>query len=313
MKMTVFLMLAACLQVSAKGYAQKISLSVREVPLEKVFKEIQRQSGYSFWYKTRQIDQAAKVTLDLKNASLEEALVKCFEHLPFDYFIVEQTVVIRPRIETQTDVAPLLVIKGQVKTAAGKPLSGVSVTLKSARKGTTTDDNGDFSISVHNGDILVFSYVGYDTREVKIGEQSSLEVTMAESNTTLNEIAVIGYGRASRKNLTSAITTVKPEDLNAGAITDIGQLLQGKVAGLNITANGDPNQTAAVILRGASTINSSQTPFYVIDGVPGADISMIAPADIASIDVLKDAAATAIYGNRGHNPEGQSRRYTDRL
>jgi len=174
MKMTVFLMLAACLQVSAKGYSQNISLSVREVPLEKVFKEIQRQSGYSFWYKTRQIDQAAKVTLDLKNATLEEALGKCFEHLPFDYFIVEQTVVIRPRIETQTDVAPLLVIKGKVKTAAGKPLSGVSVTLKSAKKGTTTDDNGDFSISVHNGDILVFSYVGYDTREVKIGEQSNL-------------------------------------------------------------------------------------------------------------------------------------------
>jgi TonB-dependent starch-binding outer membrane protein SusC len=301
MKMTVFLMLAACLQVSAKGYAQKISLSVREVPLEKVFKEIQRQSGYSFWYKTRQIDQATKVTLDLTNASLEEALVKCFEHLPFDYFIVEQTVVIRPRIETQTDVAPLLVIKGQVKTAAGKPLSGVSVTLKSAKKGTTTDDNGDFSISVHNGDILVFSYVGYDTREVKIGEQSTLEVTMAESNTTLNEIAVIGYGRTSRKNLTSAITTVKPEDLNAGAITDVGQLLQGKVAGLNITANGDPNQPAAVILRGASTINLAQTPFYVIDGVPGADISLIAPADIVSIDVLKDAAATAIYGNRASN------------
>jgi len=301
MKMTVFLMLAACLQVSAKGYSQNISLSVREVPLEKVFKEIQRQSGYSFWYKTRQIDQAAKVTLDLKNATLEEALGKCFEHLPFDYFIVEQTVVIRPRLETQADVAPLLMIKGKVTTAAGKPLSGVSVTLRSAKKGTTTDENGDFSISVHNGDILVFSYVGYDTREVKIGEQTSLEITLAESNTTLNEIAVIGYGRASHKSLTSAITTLKPEDLNAGAITDVGQLLQGKVAGLNITASGDPNQTAAVVLRGASTINSSQSPFYVIDGIPGADISFIAPADIVSIDVLKDAAATAIYGNRASN------------
>jgi iron complex outermembrane receptor protein len=301
MKMTVFLVLAACLQVSARGYSQKISLSVREVPLEKVFKEIQRQSGYSFWYKTRQLDQAAKVTLDLKNATLEEALRQCFEHQPFDYFIVEQNVVIRPRLMIEADIAPLLQIKGKVMTTGGKPLGGVSVTLKSAKKGTTTDENGEFSISVHRGDVLVFSYVGYDTREVTIGDESSLEIALTESNTQLNEIAVIGYGKASHKSLTSAITTLKPEDLNAGAITDVGQLLQGKVAGLNITANGDPNQTAAIILRGASTINSSQSPFYVIDGIPGADISLIAPADIVSIDVLKDAAATAIYGNRASN------------
>ena len=301
MKMTVFLLLAACLQVSAKGYSQKISLSVREASLGQVFKEIQRQSGYSFWYKTRQLDQAAKVTLDLKNASLEETLRQCFKDQPFDYFIVEQNVVIRPRLVIVEDIAPLVQIKGKVTTTGGKPLSGVSITLKSNKKGTTTDENGDFSITVHRGDILVISYVGYDTREVTIGDQASLEIALTESNTQLNEIAVIGYGRVSHKNLTSAITTLKPEDLNAGAITDVGQLLQGKVAGLNITANGDPNQTAAVILRGASTINSSQSPFYVIDGIPGADISLIAPADIVSIDVLKDAAATAIYGNRASN------------
>ncbi len=98
--------------------------------------------------------------------------------------------------------------------------------------------------------------------------------------------------------MSSSVTTVKPEDLNRGAISDVGQLLQGKVAGLNITASGDPNRPAAVILRGASTVNSPGAPFYVIDGVPGADIAVVAPDDIASIDVLKDAAATAIYGNR---------------
>ncbi len=302
MRMTAFLLLAACLQVSANGYSQKISLSVREASLEKVFKEIQRQSGFSFWYRTRQLNGAAKVTLDLKNASLEEALVKCFANQPFDYFIVEQTVVIRPREPAQPDVPiPLVVIKGKVTTAAGKALSGVSVTVKATRKGTATDENGEFSIAVRREDILVFSYVGYETRDVKVGDQTTIEISLAEGSTSLNEIAVIGYGRTSRKSLTSSITTVKPEDLNAGAITDVGQLLQGKVPGLNITASGDPNQPAAIVLRGASTINSSQSPFYVIDGIPGADISLIAPADIASIDVLKDAAATAIYGNRASN------------
>ena len=300
--MTAFLLLAACLQVSAKGYSQKISLSVREASLEKVFKEIQRQSGYSFWYKTRQLNGAAKVTLDLKNASLEEALVKCFANQPFDYFIVEQTVVIRPREPAPPATPiPLVIIKGKVTTAAGKPLSGVSVTVKATRKGTATDENGEFSISVRREDVLVFSSIGYDTREVKVGDQTTMEIGLTEVSTSLNEIAVIGYGRVSRKSLASSITTVKPEDLNAGAITDVGQLLQGKVPGLNITASGDPNQPAAIVLRGASTINMSQSPFYVIDGIPGADISLIAPADIASIDVLKDAAATAIYGNRASN------------
>ena len=302
MKITAFFILAACLHVSAHGYAQKkITLSVHEVPLEKVFKEIQKQSGYSFWYKTQQLDKATRITLNLKDATLQEVLAKCFENQPYDYVIVEQTVVIRPREPASDDANPLAVIKGKVTTAAGKPLSGVSVSVKATKKGTTTDDNGDFTIAVRREDVLVFSYVGYETKEVRVSDQSGITVSLVESNAALNEIAVIGYGKTSHKNLTSSITTVKPEELNAGAITDVGQLLQGKVAGLNITANGDPNQPSAVILRGASTINSSQTPFYVIDGVAGADISIIAPADIASIDVLKDAAATAIYGNRASN------------
>jgi len=117
----------------------------------------------------------------------------------------------------------------------------------------------------------------------------------------MTDVVVVGYGKASRKSLTSAITTIKPDELNRGAIADVGQLLQGKVPGLNITTSGDPNKPAAVILRGTSTINSPGGPFYVIDGVPGTDIALIAPADIASMDILKDAAATAIYGNRASN------------
>jgi len=299
MKMTAFLLLVACMQVTANGFSQKINLSIREGSLEKVFKEIQRQSGYSFWYKTHQLDKAPKVTLELKDAGLEEALKKCFESQPFEYVIVEKTVVIRPRDPVApVDAAPRAIIKGKVTTAAGKPLNGVSVTIKATKKGTVTNEAGEFTLSVTKEDVLVFSYVGFDSKEVKVGDQTFFEISLAESNMALSEIAVVGYGRQSRKNLSSAVTTVKPEDLNKGAITDVGQLLQGKVPGLNITANGDPNAPAAVVLRGASTLNSSQTPFYVIDGVPGANISLIAPDDIASIDVLKDAAATAIYGNR---------------
>ncbi|MEP6750451.1 MAG: TonB-dependent receptor [Bacteroidota bacterium] len=189
-------------------------------------------------------------------------------------------------------------IKGIVVNAKGLPAAGVTVTIKGTKKSKAADANGSFIINAKEGDVLVFTGVSFETREMTITTDNVYNVTLAEVSATLGDVVVVGYGRSSRKTLTSSITTVRPEDLNKGAISDVGQLLQGKVPGLNITASGDPNRSAAVVLRGASTINSPGGPFYVIDGVPGADISLIAPDDIASIDVLKDAAATAIYGNR---------------
>ncbi len=189
-------------------------------------------------------------------------------------------------------------VKGTVKDAQGRPLPGVTVQIKGANKSTSTSINGKFSIDAAKGSILQFRFIGYQSTEITVSDGNPINVTLTENQKTLNDVVVIGYGTSSKKTLSSAITTVKPEDLNKGAIADIGQLLQGKVAGLNITASGDPNQPAAVILRGASTVNSPGAPFYVIDGIPGADITAVAPADIQSIDVLKDAAATAIYGNR---------------
>lgn len=190
------------------------------------------------------------------------------------------------------------VVKGTVRDTKGSALPGVTIQVKGANRSTSTDVNGKFAIEAAKGSVLQFSFIGFQSSEITVGDGGAVNVTLTESQTTLNDVVVVGYGTSSRKNLSSAITTVKPEDLNKGAIADIGQLLQGKVPGLNITASGDPNKPAAVILRGASTVNSPGAPFYVIDGIPGADITAIAPADIASIEVLKDAAATAIYGNR---------------
>lgn len=189
-------------------------------------------------------------------------------------------------------------VTGTVVDNTGLPIPGATVVIKGTTKATSTAVNGTFSIQAKSGDVLVFSSVSYTSKEVAVTSAKNYKVTLLDANTALKEIVVVGYGTSSRKTLSSSITTVKPEDLNKGAIADVGQLLQGKVPGLNITASGDPNKPAAVILRGASTINSPGAPFYVIDGIPGADITAVAPADIASIDVLKDAAATAIYGNR---------------
>jgi iron complex outermembrane receptor protein len=192
-------------------------------------------------------------------------------------------------------------ITGKVTDSAGHPLAGITVSVKGKNTATITQQNGQYSIHAQTGNVLVFSGISFEDKEVLIGSAASYNVSLSSSATTLSDIVVVGYGKSSRKTLSSAITTVKPEDLNKGAIADVGQLLQGKVPGLNISASGDPNKSAAVILRGASTINSPQGPFYVIDGIPGADINAVAPDDIASIDVLKDASATAIYGNKASN------------
>lgn len=192
-------------------------------------------------------------------------------------------------------------VRGVVKDAKGTPVADVTVSVKGSNRSTVTAADGSYAIDAKTGDVLVFTHVSFAARELMVGIDSFHNLTITESAVAMSDVVVVGYGRSSRRTLSSSVTTVKPEDLNRGAIGDVGQLLQGKVAGLNITASGDPNRPAAVILRGASTVNSPGAPFYVIDGVPGADIAIVAPDDIASIDVLKDASATAIYGNRAAN------------
>ena len=192
-------------------------------------------------------------------------------------------------------------ISGTVRDSSGHPMAGITVAVKGKNVVTSTKSNGSFAIPAEKGDVLVFSGISLDEQEVTLSGTTPVNVTMRSAAQLMTDIVVVGYGKSSRKALTSAITTIKPDEMNKGSIADVGQLLQGKVPGLNITTSGDPNRPAAVVLRGASTINSPGGPFYVIDGVPGVDISLIAPADIASIDVLKDAAATAIYGNRASN------------
>jgi TonB-linked SusC/RagA family outer membrane protein len=192
-------------------------------------------------------------------------------------------------------------VSGTVKDDKGEPVASATVSVKGKNVSVTTAANGSFSISATANDVLVISAVSFATQEVNVTSASTYDVVLSASSVALTDVVVVGYGRSSKRTLSSAITSIKPEDLNRGAIGDVGQLLQGKVPGLNITASGDPNRPAAIILRGASTINSPQGPFYVIDGIPGADINAVAPDDIASMDILKDASATAIYGNRASN------------
>ena len=191
-------------------------------------------------------------------------------------------------------------VSGSVLDATGEPLIGVSVMEVGTTNGVVTDFDGNFTLTVKSGAQLAFSYIGYVPQT--LAAANGMKVTLEEDNKVLNEVVVVGYGTMRRKDVTSSITTVKAEDLNRGVFTDPASMLQGKVAGLVVTSSGDPNGSPSITLRGASSLRSgAMSPYYVIDGIPGVDISMVAPDDIESIDVLRDATATAIYGSKAAN------------
>ena len=195
-------------------------------------------------------------------------------------------------------------VRGIVTDENGLPLAGVNITVIGSHRAAITNAEGKYSIPVSGPDaILQFSYVGYITKEIGAGENNVLNVSLASRINQLNDVVVTGYGQTSKKNITGAVASVSAEDFNAGVFSTPAELLEGKVAGLNITKSGDPNEQPVVILRGASTLRAgaAQQPLYVIDGVPDASIDLVSPDDIATIDVLKDASATAIYGARAAN------------
>ncbi|HZX59782.1 MAG TPA: carboxypeptidase-like regulatory domain-containing protein, partial [Mucilaginibacter sp.] len=194
-------------------------------------------------------------------------------------------------------------IKGTVKDAQGGPLPGVTVLVKGTNTSTATSANGTFSINAAKGSVLQFRFIGYQLKEITVGDENTITVILAETQSTLNDVVVVGYGTTTKGQLTSAVSTVKAENFNAGVVTSPADLLEGKVAGLNITNDGNPNGSATVTLRGPSTLRAgaASSPFYVIDDVPDADINLVAPSDITSISVLKDASAAAIYGSRATN------------
>ncbi len=327
MKLSAFLLLIACLQVSAKGYAQ-ISISENNTPLEKIFKVIERQSGYVFFYDYAWLKQAKSVSIKAKNASLTEVLDICFKDQPLTYSIVGKTVVIKQKDETKNekpDIEQLVVsfpVSGNVTDAAtGNPLSGASVNLKGTSTGTVTTNSGDFTLQVPDkGGVLVISYVGYDLYEVKVSKAGTVKIKLQLKDSKTDEVVVIGYGTRRKKDVTGAVSTVSSEDIAKNTSMTPELALQGKAAGVFIqSGGGDPSARPIVRIRGVNTFGFSE-PLYVIDGVPifegGAGVttgatgdirsplnifSMINPSDIESMSVLKDASAAAIYGVRASN------------
>ncbi|TDO24433.1 SusC/RagA family TonB-linked outer membrane protein [Pedobacter duraquae] len=193
-------------------------------------------------------------------------------------------------------------VKGIVRDKVG-PLPGVSVKLKGTNQGTSTDANGQFSIGIQNGQTLIFTAIGFESKEIAYNGQAQVSTTLTETFANLDEVVVVGYGTTTKKEVTSAITSLKPDDFNKGNIGNPVGLIQGKVAGLNISrpAGGDVNGGYDIQLRGLTTLSGGQGPLFVIDGIIGGDLNSVNNDEIESIDILKDGSAAAIYGTRGTN------------
>ncbi len=202
-------------------------------------------------------------------------------------------------------------VNGTIKDGSGNPLSGATVSLKGGSQSTVTNAQGSFSITVPNSSsVLVISYVGFATQEITVGNRSSVNISLTTNSAELNQVVVVGYGTQNRKDVTGSVKSLKSEDFNKGIINSPQQLLQGKVAGVNVTsASGEPGGVMGITVRGPGGVRSGSTPLFVVDGLPldnsstggGDPLNFLNPQDIESIDVLKDASATAIYGARGAN------------
>ncbi len=310
MKFTIAILLISSLQVFAVGYGQRITLSEKNVPISKVFKEINRQTGYQFFYEDELVKNVGNISIRVKNAPLQEVLKICFRNLPLRYTISENTIVVTPAPTTipATSFAvipPPVEVNGTVVNANGKPLAGASIKLKDQEKGTVADSDGRFHIQLpENGGVLVISHIGYQTQAIEVTQSGFISVVLLDAESVMAaEVVVVGYGTKKRNELTGAISRVKAVDLTAGSFASVSESIQGKAAGVEVNSNSNsPGGSMSVRVRGIGSINNSIQPLYVVDGVPlSGDISFLNNNDIASVDVLKDASSAAIYGNRGAN------------
>ena len=334
MNLTAILLLCGSLTLSAAGFSQKVTLSAKEVKLEKVFKEIKKQTGYGFLYTFELLDKAKPVTLSVKDAELEDVLALVFDQQPLTFNILEKTVVVKAKLQaaeiSNTTATPPIDIKGRITNESGEAVAGVSVVVKGTNNGTTTNTNGEFSLAnVDSKAILLISSTNIETLEIAVESRTLLLLTAKTKISPLDEVQIIAYGTTTKRLNTGNVTTVKARDIEKQPVTNPLLALQGRVPGMEITQNtGLPGSGINITIRGTNSIKNGNFPLYVVDGVtyssqllpnlgnilglsgagmngygntPGNPLSYINPSDIESIDILKDAEATAIYGSRGAN------------
>lgn len=313
MTLGVGLLLAGDLAVNA----QKVTFNGEQVSLKRAFEQIESVSNYKIAYNTSQLDVNRKVTLNQKNTDVLQVLDQLLAGTGCTYKVNENYIVI-----TAQQAGSLKKIHGVVKDVNGEPIIGANVVVKgSPSNGTITDFNGNFDLSVTSNATLQISYIGYNTQELFVGKKTDFNIVLKEDTETLEEVVVVGYGTMKKKDLTGAVASVKMDDAPVGTVSTISHALAGKAAGLQVnTISAQPGSGSTFRIRGAASVNAGNDPLIIIDGFPvsptdeskiqtgkydsGSSDNILAsinPNDIESIEVLKDASSTAIYGARAGN------------
>tara|TARA_R110001606_G_scaffold82341_3_gene188929 strand:- start:3490 stop:6933 length:3444 start_codon:yes stop_codon:yes gene_type:complete len=311
MKLTTLFAVVSFFSMFANtGYTQTITLNIENTPVSQIIDEIEATTEYRFVYNTKFVDLKRKASIKVNKETIENILNELFKNTNTSFKVKNTQVVLKSKKENQTlpiNQTPHInlqnyVIKGTVNDENGMPILGASVLEKNTTNGTETNFDGNFSISVSKkSTTLIISYLGYTTKEVAVNDENNINIVLSESTTGLNEIVVIGFGRVKKRDLTGAVSSVKSEDISLAPVISPIEAIQGRVAGIDITRNdGRAGSGFNILLRGNKSLTRNSNPIYIIDGIQG-DINSLNPNDIASIDVLKDASSTAIYGISGAN------------
>ncbi len=314
-RLTLLLVFASSLSLFANdNYAQKvqITLEAKNITVSEIIDKIETETDFHFVYKTKDVDLERKTSLKSNKESIDTVLDRLFQNSNTSYKINGTHIILRkaeakkvlPAKEISTSEMDTVKIKGKVIDQNGDPLPLTNIMEKGTSNGTQADFDGNFSLTVSQENaVLVLSFIGYTSKEVNINGQSSLSVQLEESEAGLDEVVVVGYGTTKKSDMTGAVSSIKSQAISERPISNFGQVLQGNVSGVAVnSSSGEPGSDVQVRIRGLGSINSSVDPLYVVDGLPyTGNLNSINAYDIASIEILKDASSTAIYGSRGAN------------
>jgi TonB-linked SusC/RagA family outer membrane protein len=315
---TIILLLFTTVFFTTRTVAQTITLNEKKAPLKKVLESIKKQSGYSVFYDDKLLQQSVPVDVAVNNATLTVALDAVFQNQPLTYEVVGNKIIsikLKPKTQTTnlpaTPASQSIALTGTVRSEEGQALEGATLSVKNSPISTVVNAAGEYSIVLPgNSSTLEVSYVGYQTKEITITSNEPLNIVLTKNASALNDVVVVGYGAQKRKDVTGAVSSINEKTLREVPVTNATQLIQGRVAGAFVTQSSNiPGAQPTIRIRGTRSFgaafgnsNLANDPLYVVDGIPiQGGFNDINPNDIESIDILKDASATAIYGSRGAN------------
>ena len=290
---------------ATESYSQtmKVTVVADKMSTGKVISEIEKQTDYLFVYNVNEVNLKRNVKVNAQNKSVAEVLNKVFEGTDIYYAMEGKNIMLMSKAKDGKVAQQANKVTGIVKDTNGEPIIGANVTVKGQSIGTITDIDGRFVLDAPKDAVLQITYIGYVSQEVKVSGNKELNVVLKEDTETLDEVVVIGYGTAKKSDLTGATAQIKPEALTSSVVGNALESLQGKAAGVAVFNDNKPGASPSIRVRGSGSITASNEPLYVVDGFPLMDgnISDLNPSDIESMEILKDASSTAIYGSRGAN------------